>query len=72
MGTGGTAHEKILVIKSNGCFQPHTTQEAYRGWLNERLEGLYNAADTYNACLIKDCLREIVPEYQTHGGWGRP
>jgi FlaA1/EpsC-like NDP-sugar epimerase len=64
-GIVGTAHEKILVIKSNGCFQPHTTQEAYRHWLNERLEALYNAADTYNACLIKDCLREIVPEYQS-------
>ncbi|MEW6261383.1 MAG: nucleoside-diphosphate sugar epimerase/dehydratase, partial [Thermodesulfobacteriota bacterium] len=63
-GIVATAHEKILVIKANGCFMGYGDQEGYRRWLDERLRDLYAASGSFDACLIKKRLKDIVPEYQ--------
>ena len=62
-GIVATAHEKILVIRANGCFMGYGDQEGYRNWLGERLKELYEASDTFDACRIKEKLKAIVPEY---------
>jgi FlaA1/EpsC-like NDP-sugar epimerase len=58
-----TAHEKILVLKTNGCFDGYGDQDGYRNWMMNNLNVLYNVADTLDACAIKSQLKEIVPEY---------
>jgi FlaA1/EpsC-like NDP-sugar epimerase len=58
-----TAHEKILVLRANGCFMGYGDQDGYRNWLGERLKELYKASETFDACLIKEKLKTIVPEY---------
>ena len=59
-----TAHEKILVLKSDGCFDGYEDQLQYRDWLTGRLEELYRAAETFDTCAIKAKIKEIVPEYE--------
>ena len=63
-GIVATAHEKILVLKSNGCFDGYGDQNGYRDWLMGHLKELYRVAGTYDACAIKAKLKEIVPEYE--------
>ncbi len=67
-GIVGTAHEKILVIRANGCYMGYGDQEGYRRWLDERLRELYAATGSFDACLIKKRLKDIVPEYEEHEG----
>jgi FlaA1/EpsC-like NDP-sugar epimerase len=62
-GIVATAHEKILVLKSDGCFDEYGDQLRYRNWLMARLAELYQAAETFDACAIKAKMKEIVPEY---------
>jgi FlaA1/EpsC-like NDP-sugar epimerase len=62
-GIVATAHEKILVLKSDGCFDEYGDQLRYREWLMARLAELYQAAETFDACAIKAKMKEIVPEY---------
>ncbi len=59
-----TSHKKIMVLKSEGCFNSYGDQDGYRRWLDEHLAELYAAAETYNSCLIKKRLKAIVPEYE--------
>ncbi|MBF0301980.1 MAG: polysaccharide biosynthesis protein [Desulfamplus sp.] len=58
-----TSHKKIMVLKPNGCFESYGDQNGYKFWLDERLSELYAAAETCDACLIKEKLKAIVPEY---------
>jgi FlaA1/EpsC-like NDP-sugar epimerase len=62
-GIVSTPHEKILVIRGNGDFAGHGDQDGYRRWLNERLKELSDTTNTYDAFLIKQKLKMIVPEY---------
>lgn len=59
-----TSHKKIMVLKSEGYFDAYGSQNAYSHWLDERLSELYAAAETYDACLIKEKLKAVVPEYE--------
>jgi len=59
-----TAHEKILVLKSNGCFDGYGDQDGYRDWLMNHLDELYRVAETFDAGAIKSKIKEIVPEYE--------
>ncbi|MBW2600181.1 MAG: polysaccharide biosynthesis protein, partial [Deltaproteobacteria bacterium] len=49
-----TEHEKILVLKGNGC---------NRETLNTQIDELLTIAATFDATAIKKKLKEIVPEY---------
>lgn len=62
-GIVATEHEKILVLRANGCFDEHGGQDCYRKWLNQKIEELYEAAEAFDAIKIKEKLKEIVPEY---------
>jgi len=50
-----TEHEKILVLKGNGCNQDT---------LNTQIDELLAIADTYDATAIKEKLQTIVPEFK--------
>ena len=50
-----TEHEKILVLKGNGC---------NREILDTQIDELLAIADTYDATAIKEKLRTIVPEFK--------
>ena len=63
-GIVSSAHDKILMIPSTGCFAGHADQYGYRVWLFDRLAELYAAAESYDSCLIRKKLKEIVPEYE--------
>lgn len=63
-GIVATEHEKILVLKSNGCFDGYGNLDGYRDWLMGHLEELYRVAATYDAGAIKKKMKEIVPEYE--------
>ena len=63
-GIVATDHEKILVLKSNGIFKKYGNQDGYRDWLMGHLEDLYRVAETYDACAIKNKMKEIMPYYE--------
>jgi len=52
-----TPHEKIFVVKGNGCD---------RAWLNGKIEELVELAHEQDAEGIRSKLREIVPEYHPY------
>ena len=52
-----TPHEKLFVLKGNGC-DPNK--------LNEKIEELVKLAEEQDAFGIKAKLKEIVPEYQPY------
>lgn len=60
-----TAHEKIMVLETNGHWNWHGmgAQERYCRWLDQNLEDLYGTAETHDPCAIKQKLHEMVPEY---------
>ena len=53
-GIVATEHEKILVLKENGC---------NRDILNAQIDELLTVAATYDADAIREKLHKIVPEY---------
>jgi len=63
-----TSHEKIMMIKPNGCFDEFGGQKGYRDWLFEQLNELYSAADSFDTAAIKHRLGGIVPEYEPREG----
>ncbi len=65
-----TGHDKIMVIRPNGCFKGFGGQKEYREWLFEELENLYSAAETFDADAVKTALKNIVPEYELQEGEG--
>lgn len=64
-GIVNTAHEKIMVLKSNNQWNGHGTQAAYRAWLMDRINELADLADLHDGCVIREKMKEIVPEYQS-------
>ncbi len=59
-----TNHEKILVLKPNGDWNGHGTQEAYHNWLMAQLSELYAAAAIHDICAIRNKMQTIVPEFK--------
>ncbi|MCK8602279.1 polysaccharide biosynthesis protein [Desulfoferrobacter suflitae] len=59
-----THHKKIMVLRCNGLRPGLETQDELQNWLDGRLEILYAAAKRHDAAAIKQCLKEIVPEYK--------
>lgn len=59
-----TAHEKIMVLRSNNDWNGHTDQTSYRKWLFSKIDDLTYYAKNHDACGIKERLTQIVPEYQ--------
>jgi FlaA1/EpsC-like NDP-sugar epimerase len=62
-GVVPTAHEKIMVLKSDGRFNGHGGKEAFRQWLFNELKTLYRLARKQDGCAIRAQLKELVPEY---------
>ena len=58
-----TAHEKIMVLKSNDGWNGQSDQASFREWLNLNIDSLEALAKQHDACGIKEKLSEIVPEY---------
>lgn len=58
-----TEHDKIMVIRQDECYDPHGDQQSYRHWIQKAVEDLEERADTYDAYIIKEGLKKIVPEY---------
>ena len=59
-----TCHEKIMVLKPNGDWNGHGTQQAYREYLLNQLSDLYIAAALHDICTIREKMQEIVPEFK--------
>ena len=59
-----TTHEKIMVLKPNGHWNGHGTQQAYHDYLMSQLSDLYTAADQHDICAIRAKMQEIVPEFK--------
>ena len=59
-----TDHEKIMVLKANGHWNGHGTQEAYHTWLMARLSELYKVASDHDICAIREKMQTIVPEFK--------
>ena len=59
-----TKHEKIMVLKPNGHWNGHGTQENYQTYLKSQLSDLYTAADRHDICAIRDKMQTIVPEFK--------
>ena len=62
-GIVATPHEKIMVLRSNGQINGYKSLDDFRGWLDEQLRELLNAAGRFDAEAIRSKLKEIVPEY---------
>lgn len=62
-GIVGTQHKKIMVLKSDGNWNGHNNQEDSNKWLMQLLGELYEIAGKYDACAIREKMKEIVPEY---------
>jgi FlaA1/EpsC-like NDP-sugar epimerase len=62
-GVVATAHEKIMVLRANGDWNGHGTQEAFRKHLMDQLHDLYTLAALHDTCGIRDKMHEIVPEF---------
>jgi FlaA1/EpsC-like NDP-sugar epimerase len=58
-----TAHEKIMVLRSNELKNKPDGQFIQQKTLNAQVETLVNIAENYDARGIKRKLQEIVPEY---------
>ena len=58
-----TEHDKIMVIREDGCYKPYGDQSGYRRWIRKVIEDLEERADSYDASIIKEGLKMIVPEY---------
>ena len=63
-GIVNMAHEKIMVLKSDNHWNGYKTQAAYRAWLMERIDELFDLASRYDGCAIREKMAEIVPEYK--------
>ncbi len=59
-----TSHEKIMVIKADGKFNGNSGQDAFGKWLKHEIKELEIIAATRDGSLIRNKLKEIVPEYQ--------
>jgi len=59
-----TNHKKIMVLKPNGDWSGHGTQEKYQAYLKSQLSDLYEAADRHDICAIRDRMQTIVPEFK--------
>jgi FlaA1/EpsC-like NDP-sugar epimerase len=62
-GIVNTMHEKIMVLRVNGCCNGMRNNEELRKWLDEKLKELYDVALRHDSEAIKGKLHEIVPEY---------
>jgi len=59
-----TKHEKIMVLKPNGDWNGHGTQQNYQAYLKSQLSDLYEAAANHDICAIRDKMQTIVPEFK--------
>lgn len=62
-GIVATPHDKIMVLKSDGRFNGHGSQDAYKKWLFKEVRSLYRLVDKHDGCAIREKLKQIVPEY---------
>jgi FlaA1/EpsC-like NDP-sugar epimerase len=62
-GIVSTKHEKIMVLRNDGQMGHAASGQGPLVLLDEQLEGLYAAANRFDAPAVKQKLREIVPEY---------
>lgn len=67
-GVVRTAHDKIMVIKSNGHFDGRVSHDAYAKWIFGQVDALSYISDDKDACAIKAKLKEIVPEFTPDEG----
>ncbi len=59
-----TAHDKIMVLKSDGHWNGKGNQETFRQWLMQGVEDLYRLSNKQDARGIREKLMELVPEYK--------
>jgi FlaA1/EpsC-like NDP-sugar epimerase len=62
-GIVGTSHEKIMVLKSQDCWNGKKDQKEYCRWLFDQISELEKSAGKYDGCTIRHKMKEIVPEY---------
>ena len=62
-GIVSTKHEKIMVLRNDSPVGLAAAGQEPATLLDEKLAGLYAAADRFDAPAVKQKLREIVPEY---------
>ena len=58
-----TAHDKIHVLKADGRWNGHGSQENFKKWLMAGIDDLYHLADKHDACAIREKLTQLVPEH---------
>ncbi len=58
-----TAHKKIMVLRTDGNWNGHESQEDFRNWLLEKTAELKEAALACDPVMIRSVLKKIVPEY---------
>ncbi len=62
-GIVATSHEKIMVLKSQDCWDGKKDQEEYRRLLFGHIAELEEIAWKHDGCAIRLKMKEIVPEY---------
>ena len=65
-GIVATAHDEIMVLKSNGAWNGYGNQFDFKSWLNRKVEELYDRAENFDECGIKRIMNELVPEYKVN------
>ena len=63
-----TSHEKILVLRPNGDWHGHGSQEKFMEWLMAGVNKLYEKAEKHDSKGIRAGMKELVPEYQPDKG----
>jgi FlaA1/EpsC-like NDP-sugar epimerase len=63
-GIVATAHEKIMVLKSNGNWNGHGTRQGFQAFLQSHVNDLYTAAVLHDVCGIREKMKDIVPEFK--------
>lgn len=63
-GIVSSNHRGILVLKPDGAWNGHGSQEAFRDWLQQGIEELYRLAAAYDPEGIKGKLKDLVPDYK--------
>lgn len=58
-----TKHRKIMVLRNDGPADASLSPEQWAALLQDRIKGLSEAADRFDAPAIRRALQEIVPEY---------